>query len=49
MRVAATFGIEANRPTLEAFLRYTAEQGIAKRRVEPEDIFPPGIMTAVRV
>lgn len=43
------FGIERNRPTLERFLRYTAEQGIAKRRVEPEDIFPSGIGTAVRV
>lgn len=43
------FGIERNRPTLERFLRYTAEQGIAKHRVEPEDIFPSGIGTAVRV
>ncbi len=43
------FGIEPNRPTLEAFLRYTAEQGIAKRHVTPEDIFPRGIMTAVHI
>ena len=43
------YGIEENRPTLEQFLRYTHEQGIAKRRVAPEEIFPKGIMTAVRV
>jgi 4,5-dihydroxyphthalate decarboxylase len=43
------YGIEANRPTLEQFLRYTYEQGIAKRHATPEEIFPKGIMTAVRV
>jgi len=43
------FGIEENRPTLELFLRYTHEQGIAHRRVKAEEIFPPGIMTAVRI
>ena len=43
------FGIEANRPTLEQFLRYTYEQGIARRHVKPEEIFPPGIMTDVKV
>jgi 4,5-dihydroxyphthalate decarboxylase len=43
------YGIEENRPTLEQFLRYTHEQGIAHRRAEPEEIFPKGIMTSVRV
>ena len=43
------FGIEANRPTLEAFLQYSFEQGIAKRRVRPEEIFPPGIEPSVAV
>jgi 4,5-dihydroxyphthalate decarboxylase len=43
------FGVEENRPTLEQFLRYTYEQGIAQRYVKPEDIFPKGIMTSVRV
>jgi 4,5-dihydroxyphthalate decarboxylase len=43
------FGIEANRPTLEQFLRYTYEQGIARRHVTPEEIFPPGVMTDVKV
>ena len=43
------YGIEENRPTLEQFMRYTFEQGIAKRHVKPEEIFPKGIMTLVRV
>jgi 4,5-dihydroxyphthalate decarboxylase len=43
------YGIDENRPTLEQFLRYTHEQGIAHRRAKPEEIFPKGIMTDVRV
>jgi 4,5-dihydroxyphthalate decarboxylase len=43
------FGIEENRPTLEQFLRYTHEQGIAHRHAKPEEIFPKGIMTSVRI
>jgi hypothetical protein len=41
------YGVEENRPTIEQFLRYTYEQGIAKRHAKP--IFPKGIMTLVRV
>ena len=43
------FGIEENRPTLETFLQYTHEQGIAHRHVKPEEIFPPGIMASVKI
>jgi 4,5-dihydroxyphthalate decarboxylase len=43
------YGIEENRPALELFLRYAHEQGIAHRAVQPEDIFPPGIMVSARV
>ena len=43
------FGIDENRPTLEQFLRYTHEQGIAHKHVKPEDIFPAGIATAVKI
>jgi len=43
------YGIEENRPTLEQFLRYTHEQGIAHRHARPEEIFPPGVDTMVRV
>jgi 4,5-dihydroxyphthalate decarboxylase len=43
------FGIEPNRPTLELFLRYAVEQGIAHRLAAPEDIFPAGIMASVKI
>ena len=43
------YGIEANRPTLELFLRYTHEQGIAHRLAGPEEIFPAGIMAPVKI
>ena len=43
------YGIEANRPTLELFLRYTHEQGIAHRLATPEEIFPAGIMAPVKI
>ncbi len=41
------FGIEANQPTLEQFLRYVHEQGIAHRHAKVEEIFPPGMMVEV--
>jgi 4,5-dihydroxyphthalate decarboxylase len=43
------FGIDENRPTLEQFLRYTFEQGIAHRHAEPEEIFPKGIGVSVKI
>jgi len=35
------YGIEANRPTLEAFFRYAHEQGVAKKRLRVEEVFAP--------
>jgi 4,5-dihydroxyphthalate decarboxylase len=43
------YGIEENRAALELFLRYAYEQGIARRLVKPEEIFPPGINIKVSV
>jgi 4,5-dihydroxyphthalate decarboxylase len=43
------FGIEENRPTLEQFARYTFEQGIAHRHAKPEELFPAGVMTMVKI
>ena len=42
-------GIEENRAAIELFLRYAYEQGIARRLVTPEEIFPPGIDVKVAV
>jgi len=41
------YGIEENRPTLEQMALYAAQQGIAHRRMRPEELFPAGIMTKV--
>ena len=43
------YGIEANYPTLKMFLQYSYEQGIAKKLVEPEAIFPEGLSFSVKV
>ena len=43
------YGIEENRPTLETFLQYAYEQGIARRHAKPEDLFPPNMMVSVKV
>jgi 4,5-dihydroxyphthalate decarboxylase len=43
------YGIEENRAALELFLRYAHEQGVARRLMRPEEIFPPGIMVSASV
>jgi 4,5-dihydroxyphthalate decarboxylase len=43
------YGIEPNRPTLEAFLRWAHEQGVAERALAPEDLFPPSVRRTFRV
>jgi 4,5-dihydroxyphthalate decarboxylase len=43
------YGIEANRPTFEQFLRYTYEQGIAHRHAKVEEIFPKGVVTQAQI
>ncbi len=43
------YGIEDNRTTLEAFLKWTYEQGIAKKRLKPEDLFPAVVHGKFRI
>lgn len=43
------YGIEANRPTLDAFLQFAFEQGVAARRLQPEDLFTPTTHRQIRV
>lgn len=38
------YGLEPNRRTLEAFLRYAHEQGVAQRLLEPEELFAPNVL-----
>lgn len=42
------YGIEANRTTLDALLRYAFDQGVATRRLEVEDLFAPTVREALR-
>ena len=38
------YGIEANRPSIEALLQYTHEQGLTGRRVKLEELFAPSTL-----
>jgi hypothetical protein len=38
------YGIKANRPAIEAFLRYHYEQGLSQRRWTIEEIFAPALL-----
>jgi 4,5-dihydroxyphthalate decarboxylase len=38
------YGIEANRPTIEALLQYVHEHGLADRRVKLEELFAPSTL-----
>lgn len=42
------YGIEKNRPTLEAYLRYMHEQGVSERKVAVEELFVPEVTTVTR-
>ena len=35
------YGVEPSRPTLEAFFRWSYEQGVAKRLLKMEEVFAP--------
>ncbi len=38
------YGLEANRPTIEALLQYGFEHGLTGRRIEPEELFAPSTL-----
>jgi 4,5-dihydroxyphthalate decarboxylase len=43
------YGIEPNRPTLEAFLQYGFEQGVATRRLKAEELFAPETLERAKI
>jgi 4,5-dihydroxyphthalate decarboxylase len=43
------YGIEENRTTLEAFLRYAHEQGVCKRLLKLEELFPKQLTSTHKV
>jgi 4,5-dihydroxyphthalate decarboxylase len=43
------YGIEPNRVTLEAFLKWTFEQGITQRHLEVEELFPESLLGEFKI
>ena len=43
------YGIEGNRTTLDAFLSYAFEQGVCRRKLEAEMLFPAEVQQSFRV
>jgi len=43
------YGVEANRPALEALVRYSFEQGLSPRRLAVEELFAPATLEGFRV
>jgi 4,5-dihydroxyphthalate decarboxylase len=43
------YGVEANRPTLDAFCRFAHDQGITERKLSPDDLFPREVRTTAKV
>ncbi|HEX9396797.1 MAG TPA: 4,5-dihydroxyphthalate decarboxylase [Burkholderiales bacterium] len=43
------YGIEPNRPTLEAFLQYAYEQGVCRRHLAPEELFAPETLESFKI
>ena len=43
------YGVEANRPTLEAFVQYAHEKGVAVRRLKVEEMFAPETLERAKI
>lgn len=43
------YGLEANRHTLATFLRYSHEQGLARRLLQPEELFVPEALESFKI
>jgi 4,5-dihydroxyphthalate decarboxylase len=43
------YGLEPNRPTLETFLAYAAEQSVTARPLRAEELFAPETLQRFRV
>ncbi|HUP96337.1 MAG TPA: hypothetical protein VM073_00265, partial [Usitatibacter sp.] len=43
------YGFKPNREALATFLRYHHEQGLSKRRLEPEELFAPETLESFKI
>ncbi|MEO8739397.1 MAG: ABC transporter substrate-binding protein [Casimicrobiaceae bacterium] len=44
-----SYGLEPNRHVLDTFLRYHHEQGLSKRRLQPDELFAPETLEAFKI
>ena len=43
------YGLEKNQTALDTFLRYSFEQGLSKRKLNPVDLFAPETLDAFKI
>ena len=43
------YGVEPNRPTLEAFLQYAYEQGVCRRKLAAEELFAAETLASYKI
>jgi 4,5-dihydroxyphthalate decarboxylase len=43
------YGIQENRTTLSAFLQYAHDQGVTRRKLEPDDLFPEEVRIRFKI
>ena len=43
------YGFEKNRDNLATFLRYSFEQGLSKKQLQPEDLFAPETIESFKI
>ena len=43
------YGIAPNRVTIDAFLQYCFEQGLCRRRLQPEELYPEEVQSVFKV
>jgi len=43
------YGVDANRPTLDAFCRFAHQQGITERQMSPDELFPREVRASTKV
>ena len=43
------YGVEPNRPTLEAFLQYAYEQGVCRRKLAADELFAPETLASYKI
>lgn len=43
------YGLDSNRKTLDSFLQFAFEQGVCRKRLTPDDLFPPQVAHTYKI